>query len=84
MTTTKEPNYCHDPEIIAAAERLGIRDKNLINRILSHTEGPYRTTDDAIALLIDFKERIRANKRDQPKLRLSDRRKREILEKHGQ
>lgn len=84
MPPKKEPNHCHDPEILAAAEKLGIKDRSIINRALSLGEaGIYRGTDASESLLEWFREATRRNKENQPKRRLSNRQKREILSRHS-
>lgn len=82
MTRKDLPNYCHDPEIIAAANRVGIRDQHVINRALSIGEaGAYRYTEASEGFLAWVKSCVKKNKENQPKKRLSKKQKQQILAK---
>lgn len=85
MTKKDIPNYCHDPDIIHAAIKLGVRDHHVINKALSIGEaGAYRSTDRSEGFLAWIQSLMKENKTKQPKQRLSKRQKQEILARHSQ
>lgn len=82
--TKDNVNYCHDPEILAIAKKLGVTDRSIINRALSFGEaGAYRSIEASEEFLILCRRLDKFNKEIQPKQRLSKRKKLEILQRNG-
>lgn len=75
-------NACHDWEIFAYGERLGLKPHE-IERVLSRGEGLYNAIDAAFGVLEEIARAKRRFKENDPlrgnKSRLSKSRKREIL-----
>lgn len=73
----KDPNYCHDPDLIETGKKLGIIG-SVINTALSIGEGMYNAVEVAEEFLIEQARRNKQNKANQPKTRLSKKQKTEI------
>ena len=85
MSELKNPNYCHDPEILDEADALGVKNRKTRNLALSVGEATmYGGVERARIWLIRQLEKIKENKLKQRKSRLSDKQKAEILKKGGQ